>query len=242
MRNRTLFALFGVCFTLFALASLPLGVTVAAFDLADRGLSFNRADGLLWSGRISGLTWRGRAIGDVAVTVSPLSLLLARLDLEVALAGPGMSGGGSITLWANSSVVVKDFTFSSDMALLPVLLPLNGAVSMVLRHADFSRAGCRSVDADMRTDALVERPAGLDWHGPLLTGAVACRDGVLVVPLTGGDRAEAVAVTLRLINDGTFNIQVDARTMDETVKSVLSSIGFIYVDGAMSLTQHGRWS
>ncbi len=243
MSARILAAIFAVCFFGFGLASLPLSAAIAALSLDMRGITYSRAEGTFWNGRIHGLFWHGRDFGEASLIVHPWSLMLARLDADVVLAGQGaVSGSGRITVWPNASVELRSVAIIADVAMLPVVLPLKGSFRLDIRHADFSRAGCRSVDADLQTNALVDRPAGLNWRGPVLSGAAVCTNGILTLPLVGGDAREVVAVTMKLAGDGTFNVQVEARTTDETVKRALSVVGFTDVDGAMTLIQNGRWS
>jgi hypothetical protein len=243
MSTRGLMAVFCAVFFVLLLAWMPLSVLVPALALDARGFSHGRVEGSVWQGRIAGLAWRGRYIGDARLSVSPLGLVLGRLTVDVALGGaPGIKGAGRVIIWPNASVAVEDFALTSDVAMLPVVLPLTGSVTLDIHRAEFTRGGCRAVEADVQTNALVDRPAGLAWQGPVLSGRAMCRAGVLVVPLAGGAGAESVAVAVQLVPDGTFTIQVDARTADETVKGILSAVGFTAVGEIMTLTQNGRWS
>ena len=238
---RRLGLLFATVFVAVLLARAPLSAVVTLFGLAERGISYTRAEGGVWQGRIIGLSWRGRNLGDAEVSVSPLRLLLGQLRADVALNGIA-TGGGQVTVWPNGSVALTDVSVVTDVAMLPVLLPLHGNVTLDVRSAAFGRTGCSAVDADVRTNALVDRPAGLAWQGPVLSGTATCRAGVLVVPLVGGAGDETVAVTMQIAGDGTFINKIAARTADEAVKGILTAVGFTAEDGAMTFTQNGRWS
>jgi len=236
-------AVFSLCFLGFLALWAPFSALVAALDLQGRGITYSRAEGSLWNGRLTGLMWRGHGLGDASVQVSPFLLLLGRLDIDIALAGRGViAGRGHVTLWPNSSTTVRDLVLAADVTTLPVVLPLKGSVSVAVRRVEMTRHGCRSADADIHTNALVDRPAGLDWRGPVLSGAVRCAEGALIIPLAGDNGAETIAATMRLLADGSFSIQVDAHTADEAVIGVLSAIGFTHTDGRMTLMQAGRWS
>jgi hypothetical protein len=243
MSARTLAVIFASCFFVLAAVSLPLSAVVGALGLESRGITYSRVEGTLWSGRLHGLAWRGRDLGDAVLTVNPLTLLLARVQVEIALEGrTGVTGAGRFTLWPNGSLSVRNAWLSADVAALPVVLPLTGNLRVDIAHADFTRAGCRTVDAHLQTNALVNRPAGLNWQGPVLSGTARCEDGTLTLPLSGGGGAEQVTVTMSLAGDGGFHVQTQARTADEAVKRALSLAGFTDVDGAMTLIQTGRWS
>jgi len=243
MSARTLAVIFAVCFLVLAAVSLPLSAVVATLGFESRGITYSRAEGTLWSGRIHGLAWRGRDLGDAALTVNPLALLLARVDARITLEGrAGVTGAAHFTLWPNGSLSVRNASLSADVAALPIVLPLTGSLRVEIAHADFARRGCRAVDANLQTNALVNRPAGLNWQGPILSGTARCENGTLTLPLTGGGGAEQVTVTMSLAGDGSFHVQTQARTADEAVKRALSLAGFTDVDGAMTLIQTGRWS
>jgi hypothetical protein len=243
MSSRALGIIFCAVFFPLLLSQTPLSAAIAVFDLSKAGVGYTRAEGTLWNGRIAGLAWRGRSLGDAEIAVNPFTLVLARVDADVAVTGgQGARGRGTIMLWPTGSVTLRDVAVDADVALLPILLPVKGSVSVSVRHADFDRDGCRAIDADVRTDALTERPAGIDWRGPVLSGQAQCRAGVLVVPIAGGEGSETIAVTMRVSGDGTFDITVDARTGDEKVKSVLSALGFTAAGDVMTLAQSGHWS
>jgi len=243
MSPRVLALIFCAAFFPALLSQTPLSAMIGLFDIGKAGISYSRAEGTLWNGRLSRVAWRGRVLGDATVAVNPMTLLLARLDADVAVTGgQGAQGRGQITLWPTGSIALRDVTVDADVALLPIMLPVKGSISASVRHADFGRNGCRAVDAEVRTDALRERPAGIDWRGPVLSGRAHCRDGVLVLPIAGGEGSETIAVTMRASGDGTFNVDVDARTDDQTVKSVLSALGFTAAGDAMILAQSGHWS
>jgi len=243
MRSRILAAVFAACFLVLLAASIPLSAVVSALKPEAHGLAYSRAEGTLWDGRIHGLVWRGRDLGDAVLTVHPLSLLLGRMNVEIALDGrSGVRGAGIFTLWPNGSFAVRNASLSADVAALPVVLPLKGSFSIDIRKAAFSKTGCQAVDAGLQTNALVDRPAGLDWQGPVLAGDAICENGTLTLPLSGGGGAELITVTMSLAGDGSFRVQAKARTTDETVKRALSMVGFTDIDGAMTLVQNGRWS
>lgn len=241
MSNRRLIILFTAVFAAVLLAQAPLAAVMPLMGLADRGLTYTRAEGSVWQGRIVGLGWRGRNFGNTEVSVRPLWLLLGQLRADVTLSGAA-KGHGRIVAWPNGSLALSDVSLTADVALFPVVLPVQGNLAIDVRRADFSHAGCRTVDADVRTNALVDRPAGLAWQGPVLSGTATCHDGVLMVPLAGGVGDETVAITMQIAGDGTFNAKVAARTADQAVMSMLSAVGFTAEGGAMTFIQNGRWS
>jgi hypothetical protein len=114
-------------------------------------------------------------------------------------------------------------------------------MSVAVRRADFTAQGCRAAQVEVRTNALVDKPAGLNWSGPVLSGSAHCSDGALVIPLAGANGSETITASMQILPDGTFHVKINARTMDEMVISVLAAAGFVYAEGEMTLTQNGRW-
>lgn len=232
--------LFAVCFAVTVIVTLPLSAVLRAANVEARGLSFSRASGTVWNGRIEGLRWRGHDLGAAQLAAQPWALFLGRLAADVALDGGVMAGGGSIAL-KPGGVAIDDLTLSANVADLPVLLPLSGKVAIELAHADVGADGCRRIDGAVHTDALVNRPAGLAWSGPELSGPMTCSGGAVVIPLKGDTGAESIAVAMTLERDGSFGLRVEARTPNAAVVSILSAVGFVESGGVMTLTQRGRW-
>lgn len=241
MSARQLVALFAAFFVAVIIVTLPLSAVMAAFDLPARGISYARASGTVWNGALAGLHWRGRDLGDARIAVRPLSLLIGRLGADFELDGKGVVSGSGFVAATLGGFAVRDLSLSADVAQLPIVLPLSGKVAVDLAAADGGPNGCRRIEGAVRTNALVNRPAGLAWRGPELEGPVTCENGAIVIPLKGGTASESVAVAMTLGHDGTFGIRVEARTPDAALISVLSAVGFVEADGVMTLTQHGRW-
>lgn len=241
MSARALAGLFVACFVLVVIATFPLSVAVRAVDAPGRAVSFARVSGTIWNGRIDGLSWRGHDLGAAHIVFRPLSLLVGRLGLDVALDGGGMISGSGFIGLKPAGLVVSDLTLSADVAALPILMPLSGQVALDVGRADLTRNGCRAAEGSVRTDALVHRPAGLPWKGPVLAGPITCANGAIVIPMRGDTEAGPIAVALTLARDGTFGVQVDARAPNSAVAGLLSGIGFVEKGGVMTLTQRGRW-
>lgn len=241
MNPRRLAAVFAACFVLVMVATLPMAVALRTLDLPAHGVSFSRASGTIWDGEITGLAWRGHELGAARLGLRPRSLFIGRIGVDIALDGGGLVDGGGFIALSPGGLHVRDLVLSADVADLPILLPLSGRVALDLSHADVNAAGCRRIEGSVRTDALKNRPAGLDWSGPELEGPMTCSEGAVVIPLKGASGSESIAVAMTLGKDGSFGVRVDARTPNPAVLSVLSAIGFVETDGVMTLTQRGRW-
>ena len=242
MSNRLLATVFVCCLIVVVIATLPLSFVLRMLDLPAQGLSYSRASGTFWNGAVDGLSWRGNDLGGAKIALRPLALLRGRLGADVTLDGSGVVTGGGYAAMTPWGLIVDDLALSAEIASLPLLLPLSGKISVEIAHADVRAGGCRQIEGAAKTDALMNRPAGLAWQGPELAGPMECRGGAVVIPLKGGADSQAIAVVMTLGADGSFGIRVEARAPDSAVASVLSAIGFVETDGVMTLTQHGRWS
>jgi hypothetical protein len=220
----------------------PSFICSAHAGFAGAGLSYSLASGTVWNGAVSGLSWRGNDLGGAKIALHPLAMLRGRLGADVTLDGSGVVTGGGYAAMTPWGLIVDDLSLSAEIASLPLLLPMSGKISVEIAHADVRAGGCSQIEGAARTDALMNRPAGLAWQGPELAGPIECRGGAIVVPLKGGAESQAIAVAMTLGADGTFGIRIEARAPDSAVASVLSAIGFVETDGVMTLTQHGRWS
>lgn len=241
MTARRLTAVFAACFVLVLIATFPLAAALGVAGASTRGLSYARVTGSIWNGHIEGLVWRGNDLGAVQVSLRPLALLTGGLGLRLEFDGSGLVAGSGDVVATFGGVRLRDLSLSADLGTLPILLPLSGRVTLDLARVDMGTSGCRRAEGSIKTDALVNNPAGLSWRGPMLAGTVACEGDRLVIPLKGATDAENVAVAVTLVPDGTFGIKIDARTPNQAVVGALSAIGFVEDDGVMTLTQRGRW-
>ncbi len=241
MNTRWLAAIFAACFAVVMIATLPMAVVLRAVDLPAHGVVFSRVSGTVWNGEIAGLAWRGHDLGGARLALRPLSLFIGRLGVDIDLDGAGLVDGGGFIALSPGGLHVRDLALSADVADLPILLPLSGRVALDLSRADVNAAGCRQIEGSVRTDALKNRPAGLDWSGPELKGPMTCSEGAIMIPMRGAAGSETIGVAMTLGKDGSFGVRVDARTPNAAVLSVLSAIGFVESDGVMTLTQRGRW-
>lgn len=242
MTSRRLVVCFCLSFAIALIGALPLSIVLKALGPQAHEISYSHASGTVWSGRLEQLHWRGYGLGSAEVGLRPFALMLGRLALDIRLDGRGaVQGGGRIVLTALGTLRLLDVTLTANVAHLPALLPVTGTISIAIKRAEMAAGECRMVEGTVRTDALVRQPAGLPWTGPVLSGAMGCDNGVLRVPLEGETGDDMIDVVMQIVRDGTFGIDVNARTSNNTVSKVLTAAGFTESAGTMTLTQKGRW-
>ena len=241
MSPRWLALLFAGCFILVVIARMPVAAVLHMTDISAGGLSFSRASGTIWNGQIHGLAWRGNDLGSVRIAAQPLALLLGRVGAKITLNADGPASGSASVALSLTGLHLRDVKITADVARLPVLLPLSGKIQLDLVRADLGGRGCRNAEGNVRTDALVDRPAGLAWKGPELVGRISCLNGGIFIPMSGRDGDNLVGIATTLNRDGGFSVNIEARTPDAAVLSVLSAVGFVETGGMMVLSQSGRW-
>jgi hypothetical protein len=242
MTRRHTALLFGASLVVFLAATLPLSLALPMLNLVARGLTYDRADGTIWRGEVQGLRWRGHDLGNAHISVRAVALLAGRLSLNVGLDGRGaVQGAGLVSIAPTGTIRLADVAVTADVARLPVILPVTGKIALTIDDAVITNTGCEHIAGSVGTDALVHRPAGVTWSGPVLNGALACRDGALQVPLKGESADGTIDLAMRVARDGTFGIDIRARTSNQSITGLLSTVGFVDAGGTMILTQKGRW-
>ncbi len=242
MSAKRLSAVFITVFVIFSVFTLPLSVVVSWLGVERFGISYDRAVGAFWKGALEGVVWRGVRVGDVHISFKPGALVFGRASIRVHMDGPGaLAGTATIERGLGAFLAVRDVVLAAQVDQLPVIVPVSGSVALNIREATFDARGCRSVDADLQTDALSRPSAGLAWTGPVLSGSASCADGAITIPLVGRAGSEFVSVAMVVQNDRTFNLQASVSTGNDALASMLAAVGFAIEGGAYTLVQNGRW-
>jgi hypothetical protein len=239
---RGLSAIFFVAFAVFITFTLPMSVVMSWLNVERLGVSYGRAVGPVWAGTVEEVAWRGVSLGDVQISFRPSALLLGRASVRVEMDGSGaLAGAAIIERGMGTLFTIRDAVLTAQADQLPVLVPVSGSVALNISEATFDTGGCRSVYADLQTDALARPPAGLEWAGPILSGTASCVDGAVTIPLTGREGSEVVSLAMTLQHDRTFNLRASVNTGNDALASMLGAIGFAIKGGTYTLVQNGRW-
>jgi len=238
MTRRALIAVFASTLIVFLVASLPMSI----IGWASIPVSYSRAEGTLWNGALRDVTWQGQSLGDAHIIFRPAALLLGRLSFALDIQGRGpLTGHGVITRGFGGSIAIRDASFWADVARMPTLLPLSGFVAVDIKSLKLDRNGCHEAIARVETNTLQRGPGGLNWTGPVLSGQAQCEDGSLVLPLTGAQGPDRIAVTFIADRGSAYTVDITVETPDPAVMSALSALGFTPAGGGFTLRQTGRW-
>ena len=241
MSRRVLAVVFAAAFGGFLIAGLPLGI-VARTLAAGSALTFDYASGTVWNGALHDARIGGRHFGDLHLTLNPLHLVLARMRLGFSFDGVHGSGSGALEFGIGSYRALKDATMEVTVENFALGMVLAGKVSLDAVTLVVEGGNCRRAGGGLSTDIPARNAAVLGWQGPVIAGAIECRDGALHLPLSGARGTETVNVETLLFADRRYEARVVVTTEDQRLAQVLSAVGFSNQAGVLGFEQAGRWT
>jgi general secretion pathway protein N len=217
--KRTVFFLAALVVALIVL--LPLRVAIGWFDMGGKGLAAREAEGSLWFGRLREAQFGPVQLGDVdaRLNVLPLFLGRARLSLHRDEAAGGLFDGAvSVT---RHSFGLEDLTGQLRTGALFGPLPI-ATLDLTDVSVHFEGEQCESAEGQVRA-GLSGEVAGLALPSGL-GGALSCRGGAAVLPLTGQSGMEQVNLSFEA--SGRWRAEVIVRPTDPATIQRLTSAGF----------------
>lgn len=235
MSRRALALWFLLALALMLVATLPLRLVLAAGSGIDPGapdLSADGASGSIWSGRLHSVEWRGRALGDAALALDPLSLLVGVQRLE--LATPGFSAD---LLRGRRSGIDN----INGRLQLDIDRPLPGLVA----HLSFDNASllfsggrCRQAGGAVEAELVVP---GLGE--PIrLQGPVRCDGDTGSIALASAPDAPRVEANLDIDSDGRYRLQSRVQPSGPLTGPALQAAGFRQTPAGLVRKDSGQWT
>jgi hypothetical protein len=230
-------------FIVATLASAPADLAVGITKARAPQLKVASTRGTLWKGEFVGASYADAAIGDVAFSVDPASLLTGRIAASLASRDGALIGKAKIEASA-SSIVVKDaaahFNLSAIRKYTLFGIRYQGGATLKARRLSLSKSGCAAEEATLSTnalDALASR-----WSGGAfpLSGPIRCEDGKLVALLVGEGAAAAARIEISVASDLAYTMTVVAEPHRADVKDGLRLLGFETDGGALTWRTVGR--
>ncbi len=202
-----------VTFIVFCIALAPLSLVAGPLLERAPGLSVVRASGTIWSGTLTTVSLGGIALGDMKLSLDPLSLLQGTVRMNVSASGPvrsfrvGVDGQGAL---------VENVTVATDLSGLLANVP-QGLILRVNGGAGrFTSTGCLEASGEFRLEDDGSRLPGA------VRGPIACLNGVIVAD-AGLEGSQARAqLSFRMGPGGEPSIS--AETDDPTLKALFSSL------------------
>jgi len=234
-------ALFAAALLVLLAVFAPLRFALDRLGLERQGLAAADVRGTVWSGRLVGASWRGLQLGDAAVGLQPLPLLLGRTRLTLETGAGGPSPGRAVLVRAGGTAGVEDATLDLPVRLLNTPVPLRGELRVQDASVLFRDGACLRAEGRVATDLLQRSAEFLQWQGPELSGRLACRGGALVLPLTGARDGTQVSTDLRLEGDGDYRLDTRVLTSDLGLGAALALAGFERRADGLARVDQGRW-
>jgi general secretion pathway protein N len=241
---------------LLLLILIVIGVLLLAFLPARIALDFVGGRlGPLQLGEVSGSLWRGQAspasingepVGTLGWSLSPLSLLSARIDADLTLAGDVYNGQGAVSVRRDRSVSVRalDLRFPAGR-LQPILdipaLVFRGEVQVTVESAEI-RSGFPSAvkgRAVWKQAAVAGSAEAL--FGDIITDFASSADGGIAGTVSdGGGPLQATGTYSASIAGYQADVSLRARDGNPQVIEALQYIGQPQPDGSARLEVRGR--
>ena len=222
--------LFAGAFLLSLLLLMPLSVALSMFGLTDQGLSARAASGTVWSGKLVEARIGQIAVGDVAVRLKPLPLLVGRATIDME----SPFGRGALTS-LKSGFAIDDATVKLATARVFTPIPLD-ALDLTNVSVKFSGDRCEKAQGRVRA-AFTGDVGGLSL-GQGLSGVVRCEGGALLLPLVSQSAMERLNLYLR--HDGGYRAEFFVRSTDPAMSGKLGSAGFAPAPGGFVLRLAGK--
>ena len=217
------------------IAFTPIGYVLGQSGIGAAGVGWAKADGTLTKGRISGLFIGVQPLGDVNLTLRPMSLLTLQPSYDVQWGGAAGRGTGILT-FTRSSLRGTDIRMQQEIGAIEGLSPPVRAMGGSLRIANGSftltETGCEEASGTLSTDTLSTLAAQYGRQFGQISGPIDCDAGAFLINMEGesnaGDRVE-IDARASLTGQGDFTARINTR--DTQIIIALTQIGFVRENG-----------
>lgn len=194
------------------LVLLPLRTVLSLAGADSAGLSARDVTGRVGKGALAAAYWRGAGLGDVAVSLVPLSLLGGALRYEVT--GDQVRGAVYVSRRGGGVSGMTGRIGVRSIGGLPV------------QGMDFAAVNLGFADGVCAAAAgqIMVQPGGVLSGLGAMAGAPLCDGGAILVPLVSSDGA--ARVDLRVMAGGKFRAEVRIDKVDEAARAGLLAAGF----------------
>lgn len=227
-----------------AVTTVPLGLVLGQLGLGGLGVGWAHTEGTLYRGRVNGVFTQQQVVGDIGLTLKPLSLFGGGLGYDIDMGGAGLRGTAGITL-RPGQIELKDLRARQSIAALEGLAAPIRAMGGEVRIADgdavFGLQGCKQVSGSVTSDVLT-RAAGQygKVFGPI-SGPLSCEDGLVVADLTSeSPDGDVVRIFGRFGIGGQGDVRVEVETGDPAMAAFLSQANFSFQDDLWTYAYSAR--
>lgn len=217
---------------------MPLGYIMGQSGLGALGAGWAQVDGTIRQGRIDGLHVQGQPIGDVTLSLKPLSLLSLTPTYQIQWGGAGGRGNGTAKL-SSKQLELTDIRMEQTVASIEGLSPALRAVGGSIRVSDgditLSRLGCEDASGQISSDVLTRAAQQYGRQFGTIEGQMSCDAYDFLVDLQGqSDAGDVLDLTSRSGFDGRSELTVEMVTQDSELSLALAGLGFSLSNGTWS--------
>ncbi len=241
--NRYLLVAGGGAFLLAAIAGAPASLAAAMLETNAPLLDIHGAEGTIWRGEFASVSYNSLALGRIGYKLHPAQLLIGRLAVDTTSADGALTGRGRVALTPTGFEATKisaQFNLAAIRNYTFFGVPYQGGATLIAQSLALSKSGCKAVDAKVSTTMLdgVTR----SWSGGAfpLNGGVECKDGVLVLALSGKNGDGVLRLEAAVAPDLSYTLNVTADPKRTELGVALRQLGFEGDNTQLSLRAAGR--
>lgn len=222
--------IFLIALILAAVFLTPLDFVLKQTGLNQAGVGWANVEGNILKGRINGLYVQSQPIGDVRLTLRPMSLLSGKATYDITWSGLGGRGSGTVSA-SSSALELSDVRGQQSVQALEGLAPpvraIGGNIRLTGGAATLTRAGCEYGAGELSTDTLSRAAQQYGKTFNDLSGPISCVDGMVVVNMDGtGDMGDRITIAASATPTGSTSFAATVTTSDRDLTFLLPRLGF----------------
>ncbi|MFC7290361.1 type II secretion system protein N [Hirschia litorea] len=214
------------------IAYLPLKFVVDLSALKSKGVYYDRVVGTVWDGGLSDVHIAGEAIGQLNISLKPLSILKLKPELAFEFAGAVGSGKGLMAFGLDKSITVRDVLGNIQLNAVKHLdMQLRRSPSKLnlsIRHLKTNAEGqCLDASGHLTSDILSAVGRSWGWDGPEMDGSILCEGEHFLVDMKNKSGIDQLQARGLFRSDLSYDVESHVKTQDVRLSNALISFGFV---------------
>lgn len=222
-------------------SQVPLGFALRQLPMNAMGVQWTQSEGTVWNGRIMGVYLNGQPVGDIDVSLRPLSLITMRPEVAFQWGGAGGRGAGTLAM-SDDIIEANDLRIEQRISALESLSPEVRAIGGVFRLTQgavrIEGLRCTSATGRLSSNTLSIAAERFGREFSELSGSLDCEDGAFNIQMNGsGPTGDTIAIVADATLYGRSEIEVVANTNDNEIETLLANAGFSRRNGVWTYTR-----
>lgn len=223
-------------FLLALIAAFPLRLALGWSGAGERGVTARAVEGTVWSGLVGDLRLGALPLGDLAVGLRPLPLLIGRPEFSLErLVVAGTPEFSAIASGGSGRVALRDV---QGQVMLGESLGALPATTLGFRDFAMTMEGGQCRTAKGQVSLILAPLSDLVPTPVALSGEARCSKGALYVPMSGPSGMEKLF--LRLEPDGRWRADLVLSGLPVEMAAPLLDNGFSARPGGIGMSAQGR--